>query len=386
MRRYVIHPGDYAIGENEKLYGDMAKKGWKLRRRGVYLSSFERCQPQELRYRIELSSPDLFDDDLELPDEQRALYEESGWQFVSRSGLINIFCAPAGDDAPEFYSDPRHQAATLKALRRSYLHSWIPPLLLLGLQLLFAAGMANDSVSLALRRWRSELQLAAVRDTAFVLMVGLLLLWGVYALLHGLLCSSLLYHRLKRGLPLDHEPKKRRLLHRAVNGALLLCCATCCLLALFQWQGTQRTPLPDATRDPYLLLFDLGYEGERSFLLHASNGNDVVATRSLAAQVWDARESMDCGDDYVWIYQDVYLLQNERQAKAIVPALMTCATFADGPQSFTPVSAPGLDLAYESGFDYIAVKGNCVSYITFSSGNDVDLLAALSAKWNTTAP
>ena len=65
---------------------------------------------------------------------------------------------------------------------------------------------------------------------------------------------------------------------------------------------------------------------------------------------------------------------------------MTCATFADGPQSFTPVSAPGLDLAYESGFDYIAVKGNCVSYITFSSGNDVDLLAALSAKWNATAP
>ena len=84
MRRYLIHPGDYAIGENEKCYGDMAAKGWKLRRRGAFLSSFERCEPQQLRYRIELASPALFDDDLTLPEEQRALYEESGWQFVTR--------------------------------------------------------------------------------------------------------------------------------------------------------------------------------------------------------------------------------------------------------------------------------------------------------------
>lgn len=36
MRRYLIHPGDYAIGENEKCYGDMAAKGWKLRRRALF--------------------------------------------------------------------------------------------------------------------------------------------------------------------------------------------------------------------------------------------------------------------------------------------------------------------------------------------------------------
>lgn len=112
MRRYLIHPGDYAIGENEKCYGDMAAKGWKLRRRGAFLSSFERCEPQQLRYRIELASPALFDDDLTLPEEQRALYEESGWQFVTRCGLVNVFsplpaATPRSFTATPFPRQPR---------------------------------------------------------------------------------------------------------------------------------------------------------------------------------------------------------------------------------------------------------------------------------------
>ena len=36
-----------------------------------------------------------------------SLYEACGWRFVSRGGLVNVFCAPEGSGAPEFYSDPR---------------------------------------------------------------------------------------------------------------------------------------------------------------------------------------------------------------------------------------------------------------------------------------
>lgn len=161
------------------------RKGLEASPAGAFLSSFERCEPQQLRYRIELASPALFDDDLTLPEEQRALYEESGWQFVTRCGLVNVFCAPAGSDAPEFYSDPVSQAATLKALRRSYLLSWLPVTLSCLLWLLFAAGMRDDSFSQALTALKAQWTLELARNTAMMLLLCLLVVWGIVSNLYG---------------------------------------------------------------------------------------------------------------------------------------------------------------------------------------------------------
>ena len=56
-RKYTFHPEEYAVGENEKYYADMARRGWILEKRGSVLSRFRRDEPQKLKYRIELSSP-----------------------------------------------------------------------------------------------------------------------------------------------------------------------------------------------------------------------------------------------------------------------------------------------------------------------------------------
>ena len=93
-RKYAFHPEEYAVGENEKYYADMARRGWILEKRGSVLSRFRRDEPQKLKYRIELSSPAFLDDDRQLPGEQIALYEESGWKYVTSAGLVHIFCAP----------------------------------------------------------------------------------------------------------------------------------------------------------------------------------------------------------------------------------------------------------------------------------------------------
>lgn len=77
-KTYRRHWGNYALGENEKLYTDMAHKGWMLEKRGVYLSRFgrsDRQKTQKMRYRIELSSPSLLDEDQVLPVEQMELYQ-----------------------------------------------------------------------------------------------------------------------------------------------------------------------------------------------------------------------------------------------------------------------------------------------------------------------
>ncbi|MGM9522372.1 MAG: DUF2812 domain-containing protein, partial [Oscillospiraceae bacterium] len=61
-RKYAFHPAEYVIGENEKFYSDMASKGWKLKKRGAYLSRFDESEPEKTRYRIEIAASGVFDD------------------------------------------------------------------------------------------------------------------------------------------------------------------------------------------------------------------------------------------------------------------------------------------------------------------------------------
>ena len=141
-RRYRRHYDDYAIGENEKLYSDMAARGWLLEKRGSYFSRFVRGEPADMRYRIEVSAP-RFLEETALPEEQVAVYEDCGWEYVTSCGLIHVFASPAGSDAPEFYADPAQQAATLKVLRRNYIWAWVPVVLMLLFNFFMAAAMSG---------------------------------------------------------------------------------------------------------------------------------------------------------------------------------------------------------------------------------------------------
>ena len=85
-RRYRLHFDNYAIGENEKLYSDMATQGWFLEKRGAYLSRFRRGESAEMRYRIEVSAPGFLEE-TDLPEEQVAVYENY-LEFQLKNGLI----------------------------------------------------------------------------------------------------------------------------------------------------------------------------------------------------------------------------------------------------------------------------------------------------------
>ena len=119
-RKFTFHPKDYAIGQIEKYYSDMAAKGWHLEYRNIFTSSFLQGEPKDMKYRVEVASPKAFDS-TRLPEEQVAVYEDCGWEYVDCSGFIHVFRAPEGSDAPEFYLEPEQQAATLKGLRKQRL-------------------------------------------------------------------------------------------------------------------------------------------------------------------------------------------------------------------------------------------------------------------------
>ena len=90
------------------------------------------------------------------------------------------------------------------------------------------------------------------------------------------------------------------------------------LLMLWQWKQTQHTALPAQSDDPYLLLQELGFEGEPHYW-SGDKGNDVSQIPSLAARVWDTRQSLTCGDDFVWLYQEVFLFSSPQRPATSCP-------------------------------------------------------------------
>lgn len=130
--RHGIHPNNYAIGETEKYYSDMSEKGWELVKCGITLSRFQKTEPKKMRYRVEVVNLKSLEDG-HLPEEQIAVYEDCGWEYVISRGYLHIFRAPEGNDAPEFYLEPEQQAATLKGLRKQYRSSLMAPFIHFGI-------------------------------------------------------------------------------------------------------------------------------------------------------------------------------------------------------------------------------------------------------------
>lgn len=388
MRRhnYRFHPPEYAIGETEKFYSGMEAKGWRLEKRGQRLSRFAAAAPSRARYRVEVSAP-RFLEGAGLPEEQIAVYEDCGWEYVASYGMIHVFRAPEGSDAPEFYLDPAQQAATLKGLRRSYVWAWVPLCLLLGFQFLLAAAMDRNGAEGALSRLGTNLQGAWVEVTALTLFLLLLVLWGLYATVRGAWTISRTYRRMKRGQPLDHSPHRRHLAHKLISRTLAVLLVLSGALTGAQWLGMETYDLPEAADGPYLLLEELGVPGPRSHPFFSDRTSDITVSSSLLATHWDVFEVVgEGGSD--WMYQDVYRLRRPAMGPGFAQVLMDSATFARSAEEFTPVEVEGLDGAWVCGhLEAVAVRGDLVAYITFlTSGAEdgqhlLDALAVLAERW-----
>jgi len=383
-RKYGIHPKDYAIGETEKYYFDMAAKGWELVNRGITFSRFQKAEPKKMRYRVEVVNLKSLEDG-HLPEEQVAVYEDCGWEYVVSRGFLHIFRAPEGSDAPEFYLEPEQQAATLKGLRKQYCSSLMAPFIILAFHAFMAAlvgGLFNG-------RWAAQLYRGLVEETAWVAGFCLFLLWAVFSDLWGFIYISRLYRRMKKGIPLDHAPRSRKLITipRIISLLLLLCILGC---VGYDYLNDKRYVMPEATDDPYILLSDLGIEGTRTTNFVNGEESTVKFNHSLLAEHWDAQEFLDIDNDgkgnEEWLYQDVYILKNENIVDHFVEVLMIDSIFAQSTEDYILVEIPGLDQAWVTErLECIAVKGTTISIFThpFDSQEEMrEALEVVAEKWS----
>ena len=376
--KYKLHPSEYDLGENEKFYSDMEAKGWRLVKRGNNLSKFIPVEPSRTKYRIEVTSP-AFLEETELPEGQLAVFEDCGWEHVAGRGFLHIFRAPEGSDAPEFYADPRQQAETLKGIRR---YLWCSAALLL---LLVAAVVLFILLNPTSARQYAIFVQRAVQCPALWAGRGLFCLWGVYYIVWSTWKLNRTYRRLKKGEPLDHAPKTKHAFHRLLHPGLLLLSLLWQLLAVGQLITIQERELPTQPDGPYIMLSDIGWEGERTDFMGRHSG--ITHTASLLADYWETVEYIRTQEDTtVWLRQNIYRLRFPGMAGTLTQSLMETDTLAHGPESFSPVEVEGFDAVWATRYEMVAVRGDMVADTVFLNWADdgIDcqaICAALQAAW-----
>ncbi len=376
-RFYWFHPGVYELGENEKFYSDMEARGWRLVKRGGYLSRFERVEPSRARYRVEIYTPPFLEQSV-LPEEQVAVFEDCGWEYVADYGVLHIFRAPEGSSAPEFYDDPAQQAATLKKVWRDM---WL--------------GLALSAVFLVLvvwflrfdnsRFWSQAVKRAVQCPTVYAFYL-FWFLWCVCQVVQGTWKISRTYRRLKKGLPLDHNPKGSAVLRGFLNHGLLCLALLSLLMSGEQILTTESYDLPTEPDGPYIMLGDMGYAGEPGKLYNRDPG--VTHTRSFLADYWETLEVVNIQNNkQVWMRQNVYRLRFPGMADRLAWALMEDSVFVRDRDAFYDLDAPGLDGAWATkGLELVAVKGDMVAYVEFLADSydgfdPVPICAALAERW-----
>lgn len=376
--KYSLNPKEFDLGGTEKFYSDMAAKGWKLVSRGVFLSRFEKSEPEAVRYRIEIVSPKLLENG-KLPEEQVGIYEDCGWEYVTGRGFHHVFRAPDDSDAPEFYLDPAQQAETLQALRKQYIWNAMIPLVYV---LLFTI-LSFFRWNVADGHWFAAFYQSWVADTYLIIGDVLILFGLVFRDVWGMVYLSRLYHKMQKGIPLNHESDGRHYFLRLAQWTITIVGLGCLCWDTF---CGQTFPMPLETKEPYILLKELGVSGERTTNHpYSDRESEVVYKKSLLAESWTAQEFVQ---DQQWLHQKVYILQRPGMMEQFVESLMYNSTFGRSPDNFTEIEIQGLDHAWVSkSLECIAVKDNKAIILTHlweSSEEMTDSLQRIAQKWAAT--
>ncbi|SMB85848.1 Protein of unknown function [Desulfonispora thiosulfatigenes DSM 11270] len=187
-----LRPRDYwRIGEHESWFTDLAAEGLHLTEMGLIFAKFTKGEPKKTRYRIEIVK------NKEITAEQKGLYVESGWDYVTRYGNFNVFSSPAELKAPEIHTDPVEQSYTLQELDKKFKTNAI-------------ISVVGTLISLALVSSIWFIDATPVLDlvegyiiSQIVLIIALL--YGSYETLQAAKSIRILRNTLLEGKPINHH-------------------------------------------------------------------------------------------------------------------------------------------------------------------------------------
>ncbi|WP_438312772.1 DUF2812 domain-containing protein [Sporosarcina sp. FA9] len=194
--------GDFwRIGEHESWFSDMASEGLHLKKTGYLFAHFEKGEPEDIRYRIEMSL------DKNIQEELKELYMESGWDHVTKFKEFNVFTSPASFDSPELHTDPAEQSYSLQAFDKKIARNtmYVGILSVLGIGLLSFMWFIDNTPTLTFLDGGSFSYLFTV----------LAYLYLVFTMIRATRSIRKLRNNLTEGIPINHKAPWKR--HYRIN-------------------------------------------------------------------------------------------------------------------------------------------------------------------------
>jgi hypothetical protein len=202
----------FRLGEYESWLTDMAECGLHLKKLGVIFAHFSKGEPEKIRYRLDVSFTTNEQMLREEYDPQPGLFRENGWEFVCRTGQINVYRSPETVNAPELHSDPAEQAFTLrklqKTLRTGLIATAICAALIIGLQIFQLLISQTPTLSLI------------EGNNLFAPAICVLYLFIVGNQLQSLTSVKRLIQALREGRAIDHRANYKK--HRRFGAGVAL--------------------------------------------------------------------------------------------------------------------------------------------------------------------
>jgi len=198
----------FDIENAQSWFEDCEKKGLKLKDRFGRIIGFEKTEPRECRYRIDvIGGRGEYGPDTSVTD----LYAECGWEYVLT--LMNTYHVYRCYDpeVPELHTDPVLQA---KSMKKMHIKNMIFEIVEVLFVIVFLGMLISEFMSSEIPL-RETIETGSVRFFSLVTMLLLLLPVGIIQM-H---IRSSIYHRLKRGEKLK---SKKRYIGAAVTSTLSL--------------------------------------------------------------------------------------------------------------------------------------------------------------------
>lgn len=279
----LIPCADYDIEGLQSYFEEMAAKGLHLKKDGIFahFASFERGEPREARYRMDVKekrSPIMDGDNGRPTDEQIELCGELGWEYVDSIGVFHVF-RTYDAAAPELNTDAALQSIAAKRIVRSQIDS----VLVLCFWLLIYPVLKLDGMLLPTM---------FMVGTDVMLLAFIIDIWWIVGSIARLIYLSRIKKRLEAGESIVRRVKRSSARYIAPRIAFaVLAAATVCLF-ITRWSEADkgRVPLEEYAGElPFATIADI-VPGEYERI--GFPVTDGIQTRSdiLAPVVIDFRE------------------------------------------------------------------------------------------------
>lgn len=279
----LIPCADYDIEGLQSYFEEMAAKGLHLKKDGIFahFASFERGEPREARYRMDVKEKRnaIMDGDNGRPaEEQIELCSELGWEYVDSIGAFHIF-RTYDAAAPELNTDAALQSIAARRIVRSQIES----VLVLCFWLLIYPVLKLDGLLLPTM---------FTVGTDVMLLAFIIDIWWIAGSIARLIYLSRIKKRLEAGESIVRRVKRSSVRYIAprIAFAVLAAATVCLFIARWSEADKGRIPLEEYAGElPFATIADIvpGKYERMGFPV-----TDGIQTRSdiLAPVVIDFRE------------------------------------------------------------------------------------------------